>query len=130
MRIHNRDYLKDRRIELRNNLTPAEAVLWNALKSKQLYNRKFRRQHSIRNFIVDFYCPAEKLIIERDGEAHNNIMTLISDDERDETLANMGFRVVRFENSDVLNNLEFVLEEISNCFTTPNPSYPKTDPEF
>ena len=60
----NLPYLKGRRKELRKNLTPAEAGLWKMLKNKQLYGLKFRRQHSIENYIIDFYCPAIKLIIE------------------------------------------------------------------
>ncbi|MFI5384261.1 MAG: endonuclease domain-containing protein [Methanosarcina thermophila] len=68
--IKNISYLKARRKELRENLTPAEAALWNVLKSSQFKNRKFRRQHSIGKYIVDFYCPAEKLIIELDGAVH------------------------------------------------------------
>ncbi len=68
--LHNRKYLKENRKMLRSNLTPAEAELWKHLKSSQLYGRKFRRQHSIGNFILDFYCPSEKLAIELDGQIH------------------------------------------------------------
>ena len=70
--IHNKKYLEPFRKELRNNLTPAEAFLWKQLQKRQLKGRKFRRQHSIENFIVDFYCPQEQLIIELDGEIHKN----------------------------------------------------------
>lgn len=71
--IHNRKYLKQRRKDLRNNATISEKRLWIALKKSQLKGRKFRRQHSIENYIVDFYCPSEKLIIEVDGNMHNNL---------------------------------------------------------
>lgn len=60
---HNKKYLIDIRKELRRNMTPAEAYIWNELKGSQLEGRKFRRQHSIYNYIVDFYCPSEQLII-------------------------------------------------------------------
>jgi len=66
----NRKYLKSFRSSLRNKSTSAEAVLWNILKSKNLNGRKFRRQHSIGNYIVDFYCASEKLVIELDGNPH------------------------------------------------------------
>lgn len=69
-KLFNRHYLKNKRKDLRHNLTPAEAALWSLLNKKQLEDRKFRRQHSIGNYIVDFYCPAEKLAIELDGEGH------------------------------------------------------------
>jgi very-short-patch-repair endonuclease len=68
--IFNRGYLKKARRDLRKNLTPAEATLWLMLKNKQLEGRRFRRQFSIGNFIVDFYCPSEKLVIELDGANH------------------------------------------------------------
>ena len=62
--IHNLKHLEALRKELRKSLTSAEATLWKQLQKSQLNGRKFRRQHSIKNFIVDFYCPKEKLIIE------------------------------------------------------------------
>jgi len=70
VRIFNRKNLKPRRKELRNNPTKAEAFLWRYLKNNQLEGRKFRRQTSIKSFIVDFYCPQENLVIELDGEVH------------------------------------------------------------
>ncbi|MEL6536768.1 MAG: DUF559 domain-containing protein, partial [Bacteroidota bacterium] len=69
--LHNRKYLKERRQALRNNLTSAEATLWIFLKGRQLEGKKFRRQPSIGNYIVDFYCPEEQLVIELDGGLHD-----------------------------------------------------------
>jgi very-short-patch-repair endonuclease len=69
-KIHNVKQLKERRKQLRNSLTSAEAKLWGLLKDSQLENRKFRRQHSVGPYILDFYCPSEKLCIELDGEIH------------------------------------------------------------
>lgn len=114
--IHNRKYLEERRKELRKNLTPSEATLWKSLQRKQLYGRKFRRQHSIENFIVDFYCPSEKLIIELDGAYHLNFAQQNYDTERTKRLEALGFKVIRFENKLVFENLPWVLEEISNHF--------------
>ena len=72
MTIHSRKHLEPYRKSLRNNATPAERFLWKHLKKKQLDGKRFLRQHSILNYIVDFYCPSEKLIIELDGEVHFN----------------------------------------------------------
>ena len=69
-KIHNRKYLEKFRKKLRSNLTPAEAVLWSSLQRKQLEGRKFRRQHSIGNYIADFYCPSERIVVELDGAGH------------------------------------------------------------
>ena len=85
-RTHDLGYLKDIRRELRSNMTTAEATLWKVLKNGSLQNRKFRRQHSIGKYIVDFYCPAEQLIIELDGEVHNDPMRSSADAERDQNL--------------------------------------------
>jgi very-short-patch-repair endonuclease len=69
--LFNRKSLKFFRSSLRNKSTSAEAELWNILKSKKLNARKFRRQHSIGNYIVDFFCASEKLVIELDGNPNN-----------------------------------------------------------
>jgi very-short-patch-repair endonuclease len=115
-KIHNLEYLNDYRKKLRNNLTSAEATLWKSLQKKQLMGRKFRRQHSINNFIVDFYCASENLIIELDGAVHLDFAQENYDYERTLKLEKFGFKVVRFENKEVFENLEVVLEAISNCF--------------
>ena len=114
--IHNRKYLETRRKALRKNLTPAEATLWKSLQRKQLKGRKFRRQHSIENFIVDFYCPQEKLIIELDGAIHLDFAQQNYDFERMQKLEELGFTVISFENKLVFRNLPWVLEKLSNQF--------------
>jgi len=119
--INNVPYLKDRRKDLRNNPTPAEKRLWKALKGSALKNRKFRRQHSIENYIVDFYCPEEKLVIELDGEIHNDPMQSQNDFERDQRLTELGNKVLRFENNLIFNNLEGVLDLIESHFTPTQP---------
>ncbi len=113
---HNKKYLKRNRKELRNNLTSAEATLWSMLKNKKLDGRKFRRQHSIDNFIVDFYCPKEKLIIELDGDIHFNPICENADYLRDKILKNYGLKVLRFENKVVFQQPEIILNAIKNCF--------------
>jgi very-short-patch-repair endonuclease len=115
--LHTRKTLKENRTYLRRNLTPAEAALWTQLKGKQLSGRKFIRQHSIENFIVDFYCPGERIVIELDGQVHFNSIASFNDSERDKRLAEMGFQVLRFENKLIFNNLPAVLDEIKSHFT-------------
>ena len=114
--IHNRKHLESFRKELRENLTPAEAFLWKNLQKRQLKGRKFRRQHSIENFIVDFYCPEEKLIIELDGEIHKNATAEEKDWSRDKRLEELGFKIIRFENKMVFDFLPSVLKEIDDNF--------------
>ena len=80
--LFNRKGLKSYRSSLRNRSTSAEAELWDILKSKNLDGRKFRRQHSIGNYIVDFCCPSEKLIIELDGDPHGEYIKIQEDANR------------------------------------------------
>ena len=116
MKIHDRPELKNRRKSLRKSLTPAEAFLWRHLNKRQLEGRKFRRQHSIGPYIVDFYCAKEKLIIELDGEVHNNPMAESYDIKREKYLERLGFSVIRFENKFVFEFLTQVLQEIRDNF--------------
>lgn len=115
-KIHSLPALKEKRSNLRKNLTPAEAKLWSSLKNRQLNERKFIRQHSIENYIVDFYCPAERLIIELDGQVHFNTDAIEYDTRRTQRLNELGFTVVRFENKLVFQNLDGVLSEIASHF--------------
>ena len=108
--------LKPRRKALRNALTPAEAYLWSALKGSQLAGRKFRRQHSIQNFVLDFFCPSEALAVELDGAAHDSEQAERRDQARDMLLQELGIRVARYENQDVLRNIDGVLAHIRAQF--------------
>ena len=96
--INNITTLKKIRKQLRNNLTPAEAGLWRYLKNSQLKGRKFRRQHSIGDYIIDFYCPKEKLAIELDGEVHQYDKVNRSDREKEKYLQRLDIQLLRFEN--------------------------------
>jgi len=115
-KINNITFLKYTRKQLRRNLTEAELVLWEVLKGKKLCGRKFRRQHSIGYYIVDFYCTTEKIAIELDGYHHYTSEGLANDQDRDEHLALMNIKVLRFENKLVLNNLTQVLKTIKASF--------------
>lgn len=114
--IHNRKYLKGFRKELRNNPTKAETKLWQALRKNRLENRKFRRQQSIENYIVDFYCATEKLIIEVDGKVHDNFINNEYDYKRTERLKQLGYNVIRFTNEEIKNQLDIVLQAIKEAF--------------
>jgi very-short-patch-repair endonuclease len=96
--------------QLRKSLTPSEKKLWQALRGGKLAGLKFRRQHPIGNFILDFYCPAYKLVIEVDGEIHANQADY--DFNRTAQLETHGYRVLRFQNEAVINHLETVLSAI------------------
>jgi very-short-patch-repair endonuclease len=111
-KLNNHKYLKEFRKELRNNPTKAESQLWKVLQKKQLNRRRFRRQHSIGNYILDFYCPEEKLIVELDGQVHDNFVNQEYDRKRAEFLESLGFKVLRFENHLVFEQLDMVLEAI------------------
>lgn len=117
MQTHNRRYLKETRRALRNQMTAAEATLWLLLKSSQLDGRKFRRQHSIENYIADFYCASEKLVIELDGSVHRNPGQCNADFHRDTRLRKMGYRVIRFENNLVFKHPSRLLEIIRSQFS-------------
>ena len=100
-----------RRRKFRNALTPAEAVLWRVLKERQVYVLKFRRQHSVGPYILDFYCPELKLAIELDGESH--AIREEYDEQRTDYLFRVaGITVLRFENRVVFEDLERIIEEI------------------
>lgn len=115
-RVNNLPHLKSRRKKLRNNLTPAEARFWKAVQNKNLDGRKFRRQHSVGNYILDFYCPSEKLAVELDGEVHFSDAARDYDRERRFYLENYGIRILRFENKLVFDDLEWLLGVIKNNF--------------
>ena len=117
--IHNRIELKVFRKNLRNNSTSAEATLWLQLKNSQLDGRKFRRQHSVGAYILDFYCPAEKLCIELDGADHYTSNGEAYDEERTKYLNSLNIRVIRFENKEVFQAIEYVLGRIRSCFNHP-----------
>ena len=114
--IHNQKPLTPKRKFLRKNSTPFETTLWNHLKNNQLKNHKFKRQHSIGNFITDFYCAKEKLVIEIDGDSHFSESSQEYDLRRTEFFNSLGIRVIRFTNFEVAESLEGVLLEIVKNF--------------
>jgi len=95
--------------ELRRDMTPAEKVLWEQLRANKL-GVHFRRQQVIQGFIVDFYCHKAGLVVEVDGDIHN--LQQKEDIRREKQLSELGLRVVRFRNDEVLKNLSAVVEKI------------------
>ena len=105
-------FLEQKAKEMRENMTEAETVLWEALKSKHIGD-KFRRQHIIGNFIADFVCLSKRLVIEVDGGYHTDDTQQGLDEGRAEELKQLGFEVIRFTNEEVLNNLDKVIHQIT-----------------
>lgn len=103
----------------RNRMTEAEIILWNELKSNKFLGLKFRRQHPIDRFVVDFYCHKHLLVIEVDGGIHLSKDVKENDINRELELKNMGLNIVRFTNEEILNSLSKVLVKIENC-VSPN----------
>ena len=97
---------------LRKSMTFAESLLWMCLKKKQIQGIRFRRQHPIRNFIVDFYCHSANLVIEIDGGVHQEEEQKERDENRTVDLKNLGLTIIRFSNSEVISDLDKVLKEI------------------
>ena len=115
-----------RAIDLRRKATQPKQILWSILCRRKLGGLKFRRQHPIEPYIVDYYCASAKLIVELDGESHEGRQSY--DEQRQTHLRNLGLKIVRVLNDDVLNNLdgvaEFLLREatMSNVEPSPSPS--------
>jgi 5-methyltetrahydrofolate--homocysteine methyltransferase len=108
--------LKDKRKEMRDNMTEAESVLWEQIRSKKL-GIKFRRQHVIGNYIPDFVALSCKLIIEVDGEIHKYQKE--QDEQRTFELNEKGYKVIRFTNEEVLHNIYSVLDKIKREVSPP-----------
>ena len=106
---------------LRKNMTLAELILWKKLKDKKIFKSKFRRQHPVDIFIVDFYCHEYRLVIEIDGEIHNNEETKEYDLGRTAELKKYGISVLRFTNDEVIYNLDYVVTRILEVLTKLTP---------
>jgi very-short-patch-repair endonuclease len=121
----NKTSQKAQRQALRKNMPKAEQVLWSKIKNKQLDGHKFRRQYSVDQYILDFYCPQAKLGIEVDGPSHFRGSGTRSDEKRTLHMESYGIKVVRFTNNEIYENLEGVLNSILDSLTgtgTPEPS--------
>lgn len=98
-------------------MTKQERLLWQFLRKKNINGLKFRRQYPIGKYIVDFICNEKRLIIEIDGGQHNENQNIVYDKERTKYLETKGFKVIRFWNLDIENNIEGVYQEILKHLT-------------
>ena len=99
--------------ELRQELTQAEKKLWAEIRNKKLNGLKFRRQHPVDKFVLDFYCHERKLAIELDGSIHDVKINQEYDEARTAMLGGLGIYTLRFRNDEVINSIESVLQKIS-----------------
>jgi very-short-patch-repair endonuclease len=114
--INNLPELKTFRRELRSNMTPAEARFWTMVKGSRLDGRKFRRQHGVGPYILDFYCPGEQIAVELDGAVHSSDAAREYDLERKLFLEHFNILVLRFENRLVFEDPDWVLANIRHRF--------------
>jgi very-short-patch-repair endonuclease len=117
-KIFNNKIMKLRRKELRNNMTHAEVLLWMQLKGSAL-GYKFRRQTSIGSFVVDFYCPSARLVLEIDGSVHGTAQAWVYDAHRQKLIERLGLRVLRFTNDEIFDRLDTVLKRIREHLLLP-----------
>ena len=112
--------IRDRARQLRNDMTAPERTLWSILRNRQLDGYRFRRQHPVGDFIVDFFCPAARLVIEVDGDSHEDQMEY--DRRRSRWLAaQKHYRVLRVSNLDVMSNLEGVYDLVLEALRAASP---------
>ncbi len=100
--------------DLRRSMTEAEKLLWRKLRNRQVKGYRFRRQHPIRDFVVDFFCYDAKLIVELDGDVHNDPFQMERDKERTKVLKDLGLTEIRFSNDEVFNNPDEVVSKIAD----------------
>ncbi len=99
---------------LRKNMTLPELILWKRLKDRKLFKTRFRRQHPIDIFIVDFYCHEHKLVIEVDGDIHYGNEVKEYDLGRSAEIEKLGIKVIRFTNEEIISNIDAVIIRILN----------------
>ena len=108
------DSIKSLSRHMRKNPTSAEDILWQFIRKKQMLGFRFRRQYAIDRFIVDFYCPSAKLVIEVDGEVHDLPERAAYDAERQHYLESLGITVLRFSNEQIIGSRNEVLMKLNN----------------
>ncbi len=110
---------------LRSEMTENERLLWSRLRRKQLHGIQFYRQKPIGGYIVDFYAPAARLVVEVDGSQHQDNIHAQNDVHRDESLKGQGLRVLRFTNLQVLQELDSVVGVVAEALKSPLPPFTK-----
>ncbi len=112
-KFYNKSSEKEKRRQLRQDITKAEKIIWEKIKNRQIENCKFRRQYSVDKFVIDFYSPILKLAIEIDGDSHFQDDAVEYDVARQVFIESVGIKFIRFTNEDVYRNLSGVLESIA-----------------
>lgn len=119
--------LKQKARSLRSNMTDCERIMWTRLRHKQVLDVQFYRQRPLGHYIVDFYAPGAKLVVEIDGSQHATAQHMTEDARRDAYLAGQGLRVLRFNDLQVLQEIEAVMQEVFQTIAEQlerNPSTP------
>jgi very-short-patch-repair endonuclease len=112
--LYNKQNLKNRRKELRNTMPEPEQILWYYLRGKNLNGHKFRRQHSIGYYVLDFYCPKLRLAIEIDGDSHFiDSQAEVNDQVKEKFLRSQNIEIIRFTNLEVRDSIEGVIDRIT-----------------
>lgn len=117
-------HLKPLSRTLRSNMTDAEQIMWKHLRGKQIHGVQFYRQKPLAGYIVDFYCASAKLVVELDGSQHLETENRANDIERSKVLAALGLDVLRFDNRQVMTELDSVLSMIADAVKKKIPPSP------
>ena len=120
-----RSNLKPTGRRLRSEMTKCERMLWSRLRRKQLHGVQFYRQKPIGSYIVDFYAPAARLVVEVDGPQHQDQINAQNDAHRDESLKSQGLRMLRFTNLQVIDDLDAVVWFVAEALKSPLPPFTK-----
>lgn len=120
-KLYNRRCDLYKRRALRSRMTEAEQVLWQFLRKKKLKGHRFRRQFSIKGFVVDFYCPRIKTAVEVDGGYHTSDDQILYDKERDHILSGLGIKVIRVTNKEVLSKMKKTFAAIADNIESISP---------
>ncbi|MFA4872289.1 MAG: endonuclease domain-containing protein [Patescibacteria group bacterium] len=117
------------RRHLRQSMPSAESIIWKHIRNRRLSGIKFRRQHSIGKFVVDFYCLEVKVAIEIDGGSHTaSEVVETKDQDRQKFIESLGIKVLRYDNLSVYESLNNVLNDISENILSPSPQFPSPQP--
>lgn len=108
--------IKQNARNLRKNMTNQERKFWQIIRNRQFHGYRFLRQYAMGKYIVDFICREKNIIIELDGGQHNEERNIIYDKERTDYLRSKGYKVIRFWNNDIDNNIEGVYLELKKAF--------------
>ncbi len=111
-RIFNKSDGKEKRRNLRKNLTNAEKLLWERIRRRQIRNKRFLRQYGVGKYVIDFYCPEIKLAIEADGDTHDSDEEILYDKKRQKEIEKYGITFLQFGNEEIFANIESLIKKI------------------